>query len=690
MPEQNALHTIENENILLSFDAKGNLHSLTNKLTGHDYAGGKPVWRLYFQRDAVYDCEIVYPDKPPRIERTSDTMTLSWNDVTYQGKAMKIVVNVTVSVHADETYWSIHIANNEAEINVRECQFPLVGGIQIKPAQELLWSQHGGERIADIRTDVKRRHSAYMASDHLFVGMNTMYPGRGAATNCWVLADDTEGIYFGCHDASFTYTGHSFRLYGEDLESGFFRYPSIAAGQSATIENFIIAPYRGTWHAGVKRYRTWADSWYRHGKVPAWTADMNGWQRIILKHQYGEQHYRYDQLPQIHHDGMAAGINTLFMFGWWQGGMDNSNPEYVAADDLGGDKELAKGIKYFRDNGGNVILYSNGKLIDTTTKFYKEIGKRIAIKDMLGNEIHEVYRFRGRGTFYGNNADRTFAVACPSSEEWFKVLTGIVDTAKRIGCSGVFFDQIGMGDIACCDPTHGHPVPFMNIMQEKARLTERLRAYVKKADPDMAFGIEWLCDCTAQDVDFIHSLGGYCVATNDWAKTGEKPRSRGFIDFFRYLFPEIIVSDREIRDDTDIERRLNHAVQKGLHSDVEIYRCRKTIAETPHYQARMTETNKFRQRQSALLLRGTYIDTTGFTCDNPDIDARAFVNGDMMGVVICQSHKDSITAKIKAPGYVYSNTDGVGNAVTEKIAGDTIQVTVRKNDIAMLIFKRAV
>ena len=52
------------------------------------------------------------------------------------------------------------------------------------------------------------------------------------------------------------------------------------------------------------------------------------------------------------------------------------------------------------------------------------------------------------------------------------------------------------------------------------------------------------------------------------------PRSRTvFIDWARYTFPEVPLSDRDIRDDGDIPRRVNHAVLKGLRNDIEIYRA---------------------------------------------------------------------------------------------------------------------
>ncbi|MBN8216430.1 MAG: hypothetical protein J0L75_07285 [Spirochaetes bacterium] len=682
------MHTLKNEKIEIAFDDRGRLTTLKNLATGHNYAGGHPCWRLYAQIDDAFDREILPSAHPPRIEIEGDRITVSYAEAVCEGKPMHIAVAFTVELSGDETHWGLYVDHREPGVTVRECQFPLVGGLELKPGQELLWSRIGGERIADVRGELRRQHSAYMAQDHVFLGLTTLYPANTAATNCYLLADAAEGLYVGCHDPSLEYTGQSLRLYGDDLEAGLVRYPVIECGGRFGLDAFVLAPYAGTWHAGVSRYRTWADSWFRAATPPAWIAKMNGWQRIILKHQYGEKHFAYDQLPQIRREGAAAGIDTLFLFGWWQGGMDNSNPDYIPAESLGGEAALRKGISDFQADGGEVILYSNGKLIDTTTEFYRTTGHAISIKDPLGNEVHEAYRFRGRGTYYTQFRNRTFAVACPASREWFEVLTAIADRAADLGCKAVFYDQVGMGDTPCCDPSHGHPVPFMGLMAAKVDLTRRLRAHIKARHPELGFGIEWLSDAGSQHVDFIHSLSGFCGALNDWEKTGEKPRTRGFIDFFRFLFPEIIMSDREIRDDTDIERRVNHAVLKGLRSDVEIYRCRKTIHEAPRYEAYLSRVNALRQRQADVLLRGAYRDTLGFSLDNPELEARAFAHGDELAVVFAQSHREVEEAQLTVPGHRFLSADGVGEYRVEG-QGEHVRLHAPRHALGVARFKKA-
>ena len=220
----------------------------------------------------------------------------------------------------------------------------------------------------------------------------------------------------------------------------------------------------------------------------------------------------------------------------------------------------------------------------------------------------------------------------------------------------------------------------------RRRLVEQLRECVKRNDPRIAIGIEWISDNTAQHADFIHSVSGYCQAVNDWQR-GQKPRFADFIDLFRYTFPEITLSDREIRDDTDIPRRVNHALLKGLISDVEIYRCRATIAETPIYAAYLKDANALRARQSRFLLAGTYRDTLGFTIDNDEIEARCFVSGNRMAVVMTQSHLGEATTALTVPGFRVIDTDGLGEYTAEPSEGGA-RVTLKRHALAVLIAEK--
>ena len=678
--------TLQNDQVRVGIDAQGNLVELANSVSGHNYAGSKPLWRLYFQRGDALDREILASEASPEVSEEGEAIVLRYNTVRFEGRPLDVAVTIRITLDGDDVRWVIEVANHQPGIVIRECQFPLVGNLGLKATQSLIWSKWGGQRFRDVRGEIEKQHTLWHAPDHLFVATSISYP-RTAATNCYLFADEAEGLYIGCHNTDLAYTQHELRLYGEELEAGLVRYPGIATGETWQMSGYVLSPYTGTWHVAAHKYRAWADTWFRPADPPDWVRTLNGWQRVILKHQYGEIHYRYDQLPEIYAHGMDAGIDTLLLFGWWKGGMDNDYPNYVCDEAMGGEAALIRGIQDFQTAGGTVMLYGSGRLIDVATDYYRRTGRKISIKDRLGIERREAYRFRGSGTYTGNFADRTFVVACPSQEAWFEVLKQIADLAFKYGCRSVFYDQMGAGEYPCCDETHGHAVPFMQNILAKADALQKLRAYVKARDPDMALGTELLCDVTAQHADYIHGQWGACVATDDWEKRGEKPQTVGFTDWFRYAFPEIILSDREIRDDSDIERRVNHALLKGLRSDVEIYRCRRTIAETPHYSRYMKEANRIRKKYADLLLTGTYRDTLGFTITHPEIDARCFEAGDRKAVLLTQSYLPSAHATLAVGGYHYTEHDGIGRCSVEP-AGEQIHIELARHALAIVVLER--
>jgi hypothetical protein len=226
----------------------------------------------------------------------------------------------------------------------------------------------------------------------------------------------------------------------------------------------------------------------------------------------------------------------------------------------------------------------------------------------------------------------------------------------------------------------------MGLIRAKAEIIRRLREYLRSRNPEAALGIEILSDVTAQHADYVHGFQGGCFVPPGRERPGMKPEPRGFLDWFRYTFPEVILTDREIRDDTDIERRVNHAVLKGLRTDVEIYRCRRTIRETPHYAEYLARVNRLRQKHAELLLEGRYVDTDGLDWDNPEIEARAFINGARAAVVLCQSHRDSLSTELRLAGGSLLEYSEIGDVhVTQK--QDSIALRLSRHSLAVLVFQ---
>jgi hypothetical protein len=154
---------------------------------------------------------------------------------------------------------------------------------------------------------------------------------------------------------------------------------------------------------------------------------------------------------------------------------------------------------------------------------------------------------------------------------------------------------------------------------------------------------------------------------------------------FRYTFPEVVFSDRNIRDDTDIERRVNMTLLKGLCNDIEIYRCRSLIDETPHYQAYLAKINAIREKYNDCLMLGTFRDVLGFENSNKEVQAKGFFGEKRVAVVVTNEfNKKMLSTKISVPGYRLADSSVLGGA---KVSKDGV-ASLGQYDLAILVFEK--
>jgi hypothetical protein len=693
---------IRNSNIELILDGRGNLVSLTNKLTGRNYASGKPIWRLYFDNKRRKDNEVLAKDNNAVVRQEGNQIIIRYDTLKAKDETLHMTLVLKISLEENQVRFASELKNNQAYTVIRELQYPLVANCQLPEDHQLLNTHWGGQLFKDPKKQIRAANASYPPyyppSQH-FLQMDTRFGDAGAslASNCFAFVGNSEGLYFGSHDTTFQTSGHGLRLYPSkkfdfvELEAGFYKYPNILFGETWSCDANVIAPYSGTWHQTSKLYRTWVNTWWKHREEPQWVKEMKGWQRIIMKHQYGEVLFPYTDLgTRVKTVGEGVGLNTTLVHGWHNGGHDNDYPNYIADPLQGGDAVLKKQIADFQKDGGAVLWYYSGRLIDKASDFYrKNGGDKLVIRDNTGSEVNDAYRFRGPGTFTGNFDSRSFAVSEFRNPLWVYELKKMADQALAYGAKSVFYDQMGSGEQPNWDLAKEFPIPTVKTIGVKGKVLGELHDYIDKKDKNVALGIELLSDVTAMQVDYIHGRYGATEVLNpDWESKGEKPRTNNFIDWFRYTFPEVILSDRDIRDDTDIERRVNHTVLKGLRNDVEIYRCRALIDETPHYQAYLTQINQLKDRFIDLLLLGKYKDTEGVQHGSTDIEARRFDNENKTAIVLTQSHMATANTTLKIPvGYSFWESGKVGEADI-KHNKSNVEVTIKKHGLVVVVFKR--
>ena len=410
---------------------------------------------------------------------------------------------------------------------------------------------------------------------------------------------------------------------------------------------------------------------------------MTGWQRIIFKHQYGEYLRKYTDLPgRIARAGESVGCNAVLAFGWWKEGMDNGYPNYTIDDTQGGEEAWKQAIAAYREGSAGtehlpvpvnrLLLYFNGRLIDVESDFYRGGGgSQVANKDNTGREFTEHYKFTGQGTTLGYYDSRTFVIADMSKRLWRDQLVAWADRAMDYGADAVFYDQLGVAEeFPNWDLSREYPVQDIFTGRYKADALKEIRDHIKARNPEFALGTEWLSDCTSQFCDFVHIVEFTAL-----------PES--FPEWFRYTFPEVVWSDRCVRDDNDVPRRVNNTLLKGLRNDIEVFRCRGLIDETPVYRQHLAQVNAIRHAFPDLLLEGRYTATDGFRCTNPALTARSYTAGKRMAVVVTNTGEKKQKGRIEVPGYELLESRSIGRP---KCAGNLLELGT--HELVVLVFEK--
>ena len=675
---------LENDIITVALGRDGSLVSLRNVRTGHDYASGGQLWRLYYDSPSEKEIQICGSDQNPSVSMDGDVIVVRYEKLFSKDGELDIQLTLTVSLEEDKVRFGSTMANNEPHTVLREFHYPLVHGVQL-PADHKLFTAESGGMLFDnpVETINKISESPYKRPEQIFRQRDVKY-GAKCFMNCFGLFGEKQGLYFGSHDATFQDTWHGMRAYRNPdtgaydvLEFGFFKYPHCFCGESWSCDANVIAPYSGSWHVASRIYRQWANTWWDYRPAPDWVRGMKSWQRVIFKHQYGEYLFKYPDINgKVDEAGQSVGCNALFLFGWWAEGMDHGNPDYSPDETQGGDEALKAEIAKYQASGNHLLLYYNGKLIDRESRFYTSgMGPKVCRHDNTGSEILERYKFTGQGTWLGEYDQRTFAIATMMEPRWNEVLFALQDRAYELGAHSVFFDQLGYieRESADWDTTREYPVPDVYGILKRAECLKLLRDRYAVKDPDFALGAEGTVDALAQ----------YCAYTHGYPANDGPER---WMRFFRYTFPELVFTDRGLRDDVDVPRHVNNTVLDGQRNDIEIFRCRGIITDAPKYQSYLAQVNDIKERYNDCLLYGTYNDCLGFECSNSALDARSFLGKDRMAVVVANQNSDRLQkAVVEVPGYEYVESSVTGHG---KVSPDGRHVSLGQYDMAVLVFKR--
>ncbi len=90
------IHTIKNKRIEVSVDNNGFLSSLKNLETGHNYAAGKPLWRLYFDRIEEKENEVLAANNIPEIFQEGNTIFIKYRALSCKNTKLNVTLTLKV------------------------------------------------------------------------------------------------------------------------------------------------------------------------------------------------------------------------------------------------------------------------------------------------------------------------------------------------------------------------------------------------------------------------------------------------------------------------------------------------------------------------------------------------------------------------------------------------------------------
>lgn len=527
--------------------------------------------------------------------------------VSEYGDTYDVKFTVTVEVENGMLKFTPAVKNNTKNVRINECFCPLADFNELygKEEDDIIYFPNGlGTRVENPWKFMKDMTSVWYQHDEYEIFWHYHYP---RATMGWFgIESNGHFLYIGRHDEK---ARHCFmtvkqRIHAEPLNLmvGIDHFPMARPGEELELPSTVIGILDGDWRAGADFYRAWADkTFYKVTKKHDWVKKMVGWQRIIMRSQYGEDYYKASDLPKIYEEGAKRGIHTIFLFAWWKEGMDRNYPTYQEPYP-GAFKELSDNIKKVQDMGGHIILECNCHFLDPHNPYYKEFGDEVKMLDINGNEIRPAFVYPGRGELRATYGSHQFPICCSGTERWRNQVLSQLKQMGDLGADCVFADCFcGCPYQPCFNDRHEHGA---RVDEEWIYHRKFFEEAVKYCDEnDKVFAGEVVTDVAAPYTQFIHGL----------VNVDFKIKSNQFPQLFRYTFPEVITTERGIRDSEGASpKQMRAALTMGVRLDCELYVCRRDIGCDEGYAKMCEEYSYYMNKYSEFFFDGlfTVIDTS--------------------------------------------------------------------------------
>ena len=162
---------LRNDKVEVEVDEKGNLVVLKNLTTGHNYASGGLLWRLYYDTREEQEIEVVGSEQAPKIKSNGKSIVISYDKLSVRGEVVDITLQLTLTLEGENVRFASAVKNGVDHSVVRELHYPLVHNAQLPADHDLILSQNGGrflgkpvEAIIARSNHESRTHAPYLSA----------------------------------------------------------------------------------------------------------------------------------------------------------------------------------------------------------------------------------------------------------------------------------------------------------------------------------------------------------------------------------------------------------------------------------------------------------------------------------------------------------------------------------------------
>lgn len=565
-------------------------------------------WRLILDDGLRTEIPVFSHSQTGKAKLTEDTLVIEYeNLISEYGDTYAVNFKVVVEVEDGLLKFTPYIENKTADVRINECFCPLADFTQLcgEKEKDVIYMPHGlGRRVENPWGFLEGMTANYYSHDDKEVFWHLHYPR--ASMGWFGIESGNHFLYVARYDEKmrhcFLTVRQRIHASPSNIMLGIDHFPMARPGEKLELPSSVVGLLSGDWRCAARTYRTYADkTFFKVTPKAKWVEEMTGWQRIIMRSQYGEDYYKAEDLPELYRIGAKYGIHTLFLFAWWKEGMDRNYPTYTEPYP-GAFAALRENIHKVQEMGGRVILECNCHFLDPTNPYYKEFGDEVKILDINGNEVRPAFVYPGCGEFRAQYGAKQFPLCCSGTARWRNQVLSQLKQMREMDPDCLFADCYGGTPYQpCFNDKHEHGARVDEEWITHRKFFDQAVEYC--AQEDKVFAAEVVTDIAAAYTQFIHGL----------VHVDFKIRSDAFPQMFRYTFPEVITTERGIRDEEgDFAKRLKSALVMGVRLDAELYVCRADLSRAPKYAEVVGFYTSALNQYSDFMLRGkfTVIDTS--------------------------------------------------------------------------------